>query len=123
MRRTPGIHYSYIIRTSSETYYTLPSPNLPVVLDRIESKLVQLASQGHLTLEDVGTRIDDSRAFIADLIERNEDIKQAKISKKLANVDRQKMSDEERNEKRRLRGIAYRERKRREAECKDQTTQ
>lgn len=80
-RYTEAIRYSYIIRTPVNVYHTLSSPNLPVVLTRIESTLVQLASKGELSIEEVGTRIDDARRFIDEIKERNRFIGASKVGK------------------------------------------
>ena len=109
-RKTPGIHYSYIIRTPVETYHTTLSPSLPLVLHRIESTLIQLASRGELSLEEVGTRIEAARQFIEDIKERNKQIAASKIGNAVSKPGRCQ-SKEECKEKAAARRKRYREKK------------
>lgn len=77
------IKYSYIIRTPSLTVQTRPCQNIGEVSRLIESTLVQLGASGHLTIEEVGTRIDDSRRFINEIRERNGEVAKQRLQKEL----------------------------------------
>lgn len=113
---TEAIRYSYLIRTPTNVYHTLSSPNLPVVLTRIESQLVQLASTGELSLEEVGTRIEDARQYIEVIKERNKFIVASKIGKAVSKVGTGQSEEEDKAKRR-----AYLEKRR--ASKKALTTQ
>lgn len=66
------INYTYVIRTPAGIHFTNPTDSLVRARARTESKLVQLASIGELSIEEVGTRIAAANQFFNDIKERNQ---------------------------------------------------
>lgn len=106
--------YSYIIRVNNEMYQTTASPQLPVVMTKIQSQLSKLVKQGIISNEEYGTRIAQAEQVIADLKERNEQVKRDKAAKSFSKPPGTSKSKEEQAEWRRAYLKARREKKKAE---------
>lgn len=95
-----AIKYSYIIRVNDEVYFTTATAQLPLVLTKIKSRLTKLVKSGLISQDEFGTRISQAEQYIADIKERNVQIKHDRIA---AGVAKSKATGRTADETRQLR--------------------